>query len=285
MVRGNLLSPDDTARAVEGVRVICHLAAGIDKSFASAFMNSVVTTRNLVDAALADGHLLRFVNVSSFAVYSGMGLRAGAVLDESAERETPPDARREAYGYAKIKQEDLILDYGRPDGLPYVSLRPGAVYGPGRSSLSGRVGIDTFGVYLHLGGSIRLPLTYVDNCADAIVLAGLVPGVDGEVFNVVDDDPPTSRAFLRLYKENVRRFVSLPVPYSVSYALSALWENYSDWSEGQLPPAFNRRRAAAEWKGHAYPNRKLRERLGWTPRVGFEAGAERFFDYARASAS
>ena len=58
-----------------------------------------------------------------------------------------------------------------------------------------------FGIFLHLGGSNPIPFTYVDNCADAIVLAGLTPGVDGEVFNVVDDNLPTSRQFLRLYKQ------------------------------------------------------------------------------------
>ena len=36
------------------------------------------------------------------------------------------------------------------------------------------------------------------------LLAGLVEGVDGEVFNVVDDDLPSSREFLRSYKENVK---------------------------------------------------------------------------------
>ena len=34
-------------------------------------------------------------------------------------------------------------------------------------------GIDTFGVFLHLGGSNTIPFTYVDNCAEAIALAGL----------------------------------------------------------------------------------------------------------------
>ena len=74
------------------------------------------------------------------------------------------------------------------------------------------------------------------------MLAGLKKGVDGEVFNVVDDDLPSSRQFLRLYKRNVRKFKSFYVPHALSYALCYLWERYSNWSEGQLPPVFNRRR-------------------------------------------
>jgi len=58
-------------------------------------------------------------------------------------------------------------------------------------------------------GQNTIPLTYVDNCAEAIALAGLRRGVDGDVFNIVDDDLPTSRQFLRLYKKHVKHFASL----------------------------------------------------------------------------
>ncbi|HLQ75895.1 MAG TPA: NAD(P)-dependent oxidoreductase, partial [Terriglobia bacterium] len=196
ILKGNLLSREDCVKATRGVRLIYHLAAGFEKSFAAAFMNSVLATRNLLDAALQEGAVKRFVNVSSFAVYSNRNLKRGALLDESCEIEDPPYGRYDAYAYAKIKQEALVQEYSRKSGLGCVILRPGAVYGPGKHSITGRVGIDTFGVYLHMGGGIQIPLTYVDNCADAIVLGGLVPGVDGEVFNVVDDDLPRSRKFL-----------------------------------------------------------------------------------------
>src|SRR5205807_994577 len=83
------------------------------------------------------------------------------------------------YCYAKVKQDELVTDYGKKFGIPYVIVRPGSVYGPGKEQITGRVGIGTFGVFLHLGGSNTIPLTYVDNCVDAIVLAGLKKGVEG----------------------------------------------------------------------------------------------------------
>jgi nucleoside-diphosphate-sugar epimerase len=131
-----------------------------------------------------------------------------------------------------------------------------------------------------MGGSNRIPLTYVDNCADAIALAGLTQGVDGEVFNVLDDDLPTSRRFLRLYKKHVGHFRSIYVPHALSYAFCWLWEKYSQWSEGQLPPAFNRGRWHAEWKKTRYSNGKLK-RLGWTPKVPMAEGLTRFFEACR----
>jgi len=51
-VIGDLLSQDDCKKATAGVSIIYHLAAGMEKSFAGAFMNSALGTRNLVDAFL-----------------------------------------------------------------------------------------------------------------------------------------------------------------------------------------------------------------------------------------
>jgi nucleoside-diphosphate-sugar epimerase len=285
IISGNLLSTSDCARAAKDVTVVFHLAAGIEKSFAGSFMNSVVTTRNLLDAVLATRKIRRFVNVSSFAVYSNWNLRAGELLDESCELEGDPVNRAEAYAFAKLKQDQIVADYGKRFGLPYLIMRPGAVYGPGAKQLTARVGIDTFGIFCHLGGGNQIPLTYVDNCADAIVLAGLHTDVDGETFNIVDDDLPSSRRFLKLFKKHGRQFKSLYVPYWLFYTFCFLWESYSRWSKGQLPPAFNRRRCAVYWKGNRYANEKLKKRVGWKPAIPFPEASRRYFEYVRREAS
>jgi nucleoside-diphosphate-sugar epimerase len=276
IVAGDLLLRDDCRKAAERVSVILHLAAGIEKSFAGAFMNSALATRNLIDAFLEFGQPKRFVNVSSFAVYSTLKLKRGALLDETCALEDAPQERCDAYGFGKLKQEELVKEYGSKQRLPYVILRLGTVFGPGKRDLSGRVGVDTFGFFIHVGGSNLLPLTFVDNCAEAIVLAGLKLGIEGEIFNVVDDEPLTSRQFLAAYKKKVKPFFSVPVPYLVAYNLCLAWEKYSKWSKGQLPPAFNRRRCAAEWKGNRFSNEKLHQRLGWKPRVNMEAAMASF---------
>jgi nucleoside-diphosphate-sugar epimerase len=282
VIAGNLLSREDCLAATEAIKVIYHLAAGTGtKSFSESFLNSVVTTRNLLDATLQHGCLRRFVSLSSFAVYANRERPASGVLDEGALLEDHPECRAEAYCYAKVKQDELVMEYGKKHGVPFVLVRPGVVYGPGKHAISGRVGVDTFGVFLHLGGGNQMPVTYVDNCAQAIVLAGLRKGVEGEVFNVVDDDLPSSRKFLRLYKRNVRPFRSIYVPHALSYLFCYLWEKYSQWSDGQLPPVFTRDEWKAFWKPTRYSNRKLKERLGWSPGISTEQGLQLFFESCR----
>jgi nucleoside-diphosphate-sugar epimerase len=279
---GNLLSRQDCLRAARGVAVIYHLAMGTSlKSVPHTFLNSVVTTRNLLDASIQCGSVKRFVNMSSFVVYTNRDKPKARLLDESCPFEDQPLRRGDAYTYAKVKQDELVMEYGRKHGLPYVLLRPGVVYGPGKNALTGRVGIDTFGFFLHMGGSNAIPLTYIDNCADAVVLAGLTPGIDGQVFNIVDDDLPSSRQMLRQYKKNVRPFPSIYMPHAASYLLCYLWEKYSAWSNGQLPPAFSRWGWHAFWKRTTYSNQKLKELLAWKPRVPTETGLARYFEACR----
>jgi nucleoside-diphosphate-sugar epimerase len=276
LITGDLLSRDDCKKAAGGLSIIYHLAAGMEKSFAGAFMNSALATRNVMDAFLQFGQPKRFVNVSSFAVYSNLDLKRGALLDESCPLEKTSQERFDAYSFGKLKQEEMVREYGSRYNLPYVILRPGYVFGPGKLELNSRVGIDTFGLFIQVSGSNSLPLTFVDNCAEAIVLAGLTRGIDGEIFNVVDDELPTGRQFLESYKNRVKPLRSVRIPYSLAYAMCILWEKYSKWSKNQLPPAFNRRRCAAQWKKMAYSNQKLKDRLGWKPRVPMEEAMKRF---------
>ena len=283
--RGNLLSGEDCDAATRGAAVIFHLAAVRgEKAISEAFRNSVVTTRNLLEAGSRHGWLKRFVNVGSFTTYSNRHKSGRGLLDESCLVETHPELRGDAYTFAKTKQDELVADYASRFAIPYVIVRPGYVIGPGNPGMSARVGIGTFGMFLHLGGSNRMPFTYVDNCADAIVLAGLTKGIDGEVFNVVDDDLPSSREFLRLYKREVRSFKSIFIPHFLSYALCYLWEKYSAWSEGQLPPAFNRRVWHAFWKKTKYSNEKLKSRVGWQPKIPMAEGLRRHFEACRDGA-
>jgi nucleoside-diphosphate-sugar epimerase len=279
MVSGNLLSKEDCEIAAKGASVVFHLAAGTgSKSFPDAYMNSVVTTRNLLESCSKGQSLRRFVSISSFAVYTNQNKKRWRLLDENCSIECHSELRGDAYCFAKVKQDELIAEYGKNYELPFVLIRPGYVYGPGKTAITGRVGIDTFGFFIHLGGSNLIPLTYVDNCAGAIALAGLIKGVEGQVFNVVDDDLISSRRFLGLYKRNVKKFRSLYLPHPISYILCYLWEWYSAYSQEQLDPAFNRRKWHSIWKKTYYSNGKLKSMLGWAPKISTAEGLRRYFD-------
>jgi nucleoside-diphosphate-sugar epimerase len=135
-------------------------------------------------------------------------------------------------------------------------------------------------MFLALGGRNLLPLTYVENCADAILVAGGAPGADGQVFNLVDDDLPTCREYLRLYQAGVTPLRTVPLPYPALRALSHLVERYHHVSQGQLPAFFTPYRTATTWKGNRFDNLKIKS-LGWRQRVPTADGLRLTFAHLR----
>jgi len=280
---GSLASRDSAARALDGVAVVYHLAASLLGAAADIFLNTVVASKHLLEAISATGRApsIKVVLVSSFGVYGVAGLPRGHLVDEATPLEPHPE-RRDLYSQAKLRQEKLFREYQARLGFPLVVLRPGVIYGPRGSRISARVGLELMGVFLYLGGDNLLPLTYVDNCAEAIAVAGQSPQADGQTYNVVDDDLPTCKEYLARYRKEVKPLRTVRIPYRAMAAISAAVQRYHAFSKGQLPAIFTPYKTATSWGGNRFDNAKLKS-LGWRPRVSTEEGVRRAFEDFRAN--
>jgi nucleoside-diphosphate-sugar epimerase len=278
--RGDLTRKYDAEEAARGVRTVYHVAAATKGSPSDMFYNSVVGSKNLLEA-IKDSGVKRIVLISSFGVYGVAELEPGALVNEDTPLEKHPE-QRDPYSHTKHRQEQLFWEYREKHNIPLVVMRPGVIYGPGGAPISTRVGINVFGIFLHLGRNNLIPLTYVDNCAEAIVAAAQHEGSIGEVYNVVDDDLPTSKEFLRQYRRRVRRIKYITLPYFAIHALSGWVEWYNRHSKGQLPAILTPYKTRCNWKGTTFDNSKLK-RIGWRPSVSTEEGLKRFFTWLKAS--
>ena len=279
-IEANVIAPADARKAVEGADVVYHLAAAMKGAPADMYLNGVVGTKTLLEAIAAGKRKTRVVLVSSFGVYGVADQGRGALVNEDTPLESHPE-RRDVYSQVKLRQEQLARELAPKLGLDLVVLRPGVIYGPGGSAFSSRVGLNLFGVFLSLGGSNLLPLSYVDNCAEAIVVAGQAPGAAGQAYNVNDDDLPTCRDYLREYKKQVTPVRSVPVPYPVLKMLSVGVERYHRWSKGQLPAIFTPYKSATMWGGNQFDNSKIKT-VGWKQLVPTEEGMRRTFEWLRS---
>jgi nucleoside-diphosphate-sugar epimerase len=277
-VTGTLTSPDDCKRAVRGVDIVYHLAAGTGGAAADLFLHTVVASKHLLEAIVGEKRKIKIVLVSSFGVYGVATRPRGAVLDEDMPLEPHPE-RRDLYSQAKLRQEKLFWEYRDKHGIPLVVARPGVIYGPGGTAISSRVGLNLFGLFLHLGRKNVLPLTYVDNCAEAIVAAGR-SGADGQAYNVVDDDLPDCSRYLREYQQKVAKLRTVRVPYLATVALSAAVERYHKWSQGQLPAIFTPYKTKTTWGGNRFTNEKLKS-IGWRPIIPTDQALTRTFESLR----
>lgn len=282
-VYGNLRSPAVCAQAVAGVSLVIHLVAGMKGAAADLFADSVVGSRVLLNALEARTDIslqqTRVVLVSSFGVYGVAALPRGARVDESTPLEPHPELR-DTYSHSKLRQEQLFWEYQQKDGFELVVLRPGVIYGPGGGAFSNRVGLQIGPVYFHLGGNNPLPLSYVVNCAEAIVVAAGHPAAAGQVYNVHDDQLPTAARYLREYTRQVKKIRSLRVPYFVTQLGTRMLERYHRRSLGQLPGILTRYKVAAAWGGNTFSNAKLHS-LGWQQLISTSDAMAKTFEYLR----
>ena len=271
--RLDLHDRDACRRQLESGDVVFHLSAGLTGSPSTLFLNTVIPTRALLSAA-ADAEIRRFVLVSSLGVYGTTRLRRGDTLTEDTPLETEPHLR-DPYTFSKVVQEHVAQEARDHHALPLIIVRPGVIFGPGRGVLSSRVGLQLGKLLIRMGGRQTVPYTYVDNCATAIRQAGFADGIDGEAFNILDDNLPTASQLVRRLALRKQKPRSLWVPGACIGPLSGLYEWYHRYSRGQLPGVITRYRSNALWKPLRYTNAKAKQKLNWQPPVSFDEAFDR----------
>jgi nucleoside-diphosphate-sugar epimerase len=269
-VFGSLNDPEACHALAASAPIGYHIASSLSGSGAALFSANVVATRTLLRAVRASG-CRRFVLVSSMSVYGTYQLPKKTVLDEGCAMDPMPQ-HRDPYAFSKIVQEQVCWTARTDWNLPLVVVRPGIIYGPGRDFLSARVGLKVGSLMVRMGGSQRLPYTFVDNCAEAVMLAGTEEGVEGESFNIVDDELPTGRELIRERRRHGGRLPTIGVPLWAVLSLARCYTAYAKHSEGQLPSILTPYRAAAQWNSLRYSNTKARSRLNWTCRTSLSDG-------------
>jgi predicted dehydrogenase/nucleoside-diphosphate-sugar epimerase len=185
MVQGDLKSPDDVRRAVDGCDAVVHCAIGTTYGQRKEiFAVTVGGTENLLRAA-REAKVERLVHLSSIAVHGSNP--NGAITEDTPVSPTPGDD----YSESKARAEAAVLAAAR-DGLAAVVLRPGNVYGAyGKTFITRPLQYLSRGA-LCLAGAADVPsnTVYVDNLVHAIIRGLQAPadGVAGQAFPVSDGD-------------------------------------------------------------------------------------------------
>ncbi|EKE43253.1 hypothetical protein OCGS_2590 [Oceaniovalibus guishaninsula JLT2003] len=264
----DLAGGGDAAAALRGADVVIHAAAGSGGDAAHA-RDTLQATDALLDA-LPQG--ARLVLVSSFSVYAVTGMPAGATLDETSPVDRDP-RHRDAYARAKIAQEGLAIARAQTGGLDLWIMRPGAIWGPGRT-WTARLGWRRGARVVCPGGDVPVPAIHVETCAAGLVAAAFasdagwpddLPVLSGggriRIVNLVDPDPPAQSDWLAAAGH--RRVLRLP-PGPLMKGARAL-----DLA-GDLWPAFGRRiptglreaTLAARFRPLRYSAARAQDRLG-----------------------
>lgn len=199
VVRGDLSDVDAFGSELKGCDVVYHIGARVvtHGEWETFVAENVTATEKLLAAAM-DAGVKRFVHVSSLGIFE-IG-EDGMTVDEETDYDYNP-VMRGFYTRSKI-HADRVARAAARSGKPVVVVRPGQIYGadhPQEPVFLGRV--NKF-----IGSNILAvvstpdyppPITYVENAAEGVVLAGTVPGIEGGVYNLVDDPDLTQAEYFR----------------------------------------------------------------------------------------
>jgi len=253
-VKGDICDQAVVNDAVKGVDLIVHFAAEshVDRSVLDAenfIKTNVLGTYNLLEAAKNNG-LKRFHHVSTDEVYGHLG------PGDPAFNETTPYAPRSPYSASKAASDHLVRAYGHTYGLPITISNCSNNYGPYQfpekliplfitNLLEGKK-VPVYGD----GLNVRDWLYAEDHC-EAIDLI-LQTGKIGETYCVGGDSEKTNLEITKKIIELLGKDET-----SIEYVKDR--------------PGHDRR--------YAIDFSKIKNELGWEPKVSFEEGMEKTVEW------
>ena len=201
-VRGDLLSRGFLTETLEKFKpeIIIHLAsmsiANVSHIYPEEATNDIfLNTVTLLDVIRSLSYKInRLVYISSSMVYGDfLKDEKGNVLPAKEDQHCNPKC---IYGTMKRSGEIMVKTYNKRFGIPFVIVRPSAVYGP--TDCNKRV-TEIFvmnailGRELELdnGGMHMLDFTYVKDIAQGIALAATSDKALGETFNITTGEGRT----------------------------------------------------------------------------------------------
>jgi predicted dehydrogenase/nucleoside-diphosphate-sugar epimerase len=270
---GDLGDPEYVDVLVAGVGIVFHVGAAMKGSAADFQRGTVAGTKNVIDACLKHS-VRRLVFVSSLSVLDQAGRHTGKITETWPLE--PHAELRGAYTQTKLEAERMVLTAAQDRGLPAFLIRPGMIFGPGAEPSSPSGSFAMFGRWVVVGrGSLALPLVYVDDVVDALLLGASRPGLEGKLVNLVDPAVVTQREFVQTVrgaKPNIKvSYVPKSVLMTAAVGIEAL-----GWLLKRNVP-LSRYRIRSIRPLHNFDQTAAQEQLGWTPRVGAAEGLRRTF--------
>jgi 2-alkyl-3-oxoalkanoate reductase len=284
---GDLADPEAVDRAVSGCDIVFHTAAkaGVWGRYADFVHTNVVGTQNVIAACKKYGVRKLVYTSTPSVIHSGGDIEGG---NESLKYPRHFDAY---YPATKAVAEKAVLAANGPT-LATVALRPHLIWGPSDPHLIPRILTRARKGKLRRIGSraVKVDTTYIDNAADAHILAGDKLNVGsplaGKVYFISNGEPVELWPF-------VDRILAVgglpPLTRSISAWKARLAGRVLESIYWLLrfpgEPPMTRFVARQMSTSHWYDISAARRDLGYEPKISVEEGLRRIEESLRTSGS
>lgn len=275
IIRGDITKKETLKNAVQGVDVIFHIAGLIHpKKIRQLYEINTYGALNLITEASYAG-VKRFIHISSNSV-GGVNLKRHILMKE--EDEPRPYMN---YGLSKYYAECIVKSFQEEEKMEAVILRPCWFYGPNQPRRQTKFfKMIQQGSPIVFGNGLNLrSMSYVDNTAQAMILAATKKEAAGQTYWIADARPYTTMEIYQAVAEllEVRNFKPKFLPDFSSEAFKfgdALFQSVGMYqTEIHVAGEMN--------KDIACSIEKARKELGFIPKIELKEGMRRSIDWCR----
>lgn len=239
------------------------------------YQSNVVGTENVIKGCRIHG-VKRLIHTSSPSIYAMNQDRFN--VKETAEL---PKVKVNAYAETKYEAEKLI-DAAFENGLPVISIRPRAIFGPNDSNILPRLlqANNEKKLPFIRGGKAMMDVTYVDN-----VVAALLKCIDspestlGEKYNITNGEPMTFHTLVKqLFTELDERMYSKNIPYPIAYSLAGLLEMTAKIRKSDKEPILTRTTVQMLGRSVTLDISKAEKELHYKPEISVADGVKAYVE-------
>ena len=281
LVYGDITNPDSYREAISGCDLVFHCAAltGVGHKIKQFWHVISEGTRAVLSAAKMVG-VKRFIHVSSIVAYE-----LNNHVTQYDESQALINSSIDPYGQAKASAESLCLAAHQPGKFAVSVVRPVFVYGPGDRpggflpTMAALLKAEKF--RLMDNGNNPLPLVYITDLIELLVLCANSDQAGGQVYNANSNDSPTWQQFA----EKITSECNLPSPKSVSsrllYPVASILETFVKLKLLKTLP-LSKTAVKLMLTQQPFPADKAINELGYQPKVGFQKGMENSLPMVKA---
>lgn len=268
---GDITDPESLNSAFKGMDWVIHTAAMASDwgKFEKFLKVNVEGTLNVARACTAQ-NIKKLVYISTVAMY-GFGRLDVRESDSKAVTKFP-------YNESKRIAEEKLQEYAKLNGLYFVSIKPGNIYGIRDHTfiekyLDAMIGGKV--AYVDAGRHKTCPV-YIENLTQAIMLAATSNINSGESYFITDGMDITWREFTDKFAEKMNlKKPKQSFPFFVAYSVAWLMENVYKILNAKNPPLLTTYRVSNGGMDYTFSIEKARKQLGFNPVVEFDEAVER----------
>lgn len=274
-IQGDISDSETVARACEDRTIVYHVAAKPPPwgRYEDYHQTNVVGTQNIIDSCLdQDQSRLIFTSTPS-VVHNGKDIEGA---DESM-----PYPKKFSCHYAKTKAiaEQLVVKASRKK-LKTIILRPHKIWGPGDNQILTRLVARAKRLKQIGDGKNLIDVTYIDDAADAHILAadklGEDPDLSGNIYFISQGEPVLAWYIINEFlKAGGCGPVKKSVPFKIAWVAGALLEVVYKFCHLSGEPYLTRFMVEAVSQTNWFKIDAARRDLGYDPQISIDKGLRR----------